>query len=443
MSLPRRTVRRRFGDGARLGAWTLLALVMITTLAGAESRIPPPDFETDYELPTPTTPHDPIDLREYITLGVLVVALSVGAWLALRRRSRLAIFVLMVICLVWFGFVRKGCVCSIGSIQNVALGVFGDYTIPLVVLGFFVLPLVAALLFGRVFCGSACPLGAIQDLVALRPVRVPAWLESSLRLLAYAYLAVGVLLASTGTAFVVCRYDPFVGLFRFDGRVEMLIAGGLLLLIGVFVARPYCRFLCPYGVLLSWASRLSWKRVTITPDECVQCRLCEDACPFGAIRKPNADALPRPRHEGKLVLGVLIVATPLLIIAGTLVGRHVAPALSRVDTRIQLADRVALEDAGEVEGRTDASTAFRASGRSVEQLRTEAADVEKRFRVGGAVVGAFLAMVVAGKLISLTLRRRRTDYEADRGACLACGRCFSYCPIERKRRADRSDGGAA
>jgi ferredoxin len=38
------------------------------------------------------------------------------------------------------------------------------------------------------------------------------------------------------------------------------------------------------------------------------------------------------------------------------------------------------------------------------------------------------------KLISLSVFRRRTDYEADRATCLACGRCFPYCPVEHERR---------
>ena len=38
------------------------------------------------------------------------------------------------------------------------------------------------------------------------------------------------------------------------------------------------------------------------------------------------------------------------------------------------------------------------------------------------------------KLISLSVRRRRTDYEPDRGDCFACARCFEYCPNELVRR---------
>ena len=52
---------------------------------------------------------------------------------------------------------------------------------------------------------------------------------------------------------------------------------------------------------------------------------------------------------------------------------------------------------------------------------------------GGALFGAFVGLVVGGKLLALSVKRRRTDYEADRASCLACGRCYSYCPKEHER----------
>jgi len=56
-----------------------------------------------------------------------------------------------------------------------------------------------------------------------------------------------------------------------------------------------------------------------------------------------------------------------------------------------------------------------------------------RFALGGALLGGFLGFVVGGKLIALSVRRRRTDYEADPAGCLACGRCYRYCPKEHER----------
>ncbi len=73
---------------------------------------------------------------------------------------------------------------------------------------------------GRSFCASVCPLGAVQELVAVRPVQVPTWIDHALGLLAYVYLGAAVLFAATGTAWIICRYDPFVGLFRLSSSAS-------------------------------------------------------------------------------------------------------------------------------------------------------------------------------------------------------------------------------
>ena len=111
----------------------------------------------------------------------------------------------------------------------------------LAAVAFFALPLVFTLLFGRTFCAAVCPLGAVQELVAVRPLKVPLWLDHALGLLAYVYLGAAVLFAATDTAFVICRYDPFVAMFRLSGDVNMLVLGGCFLAVGMLVGRPYCR----------------------------------------------------------------------------------------------------------------------------------------------------------------------------------------------------------
>jgi len=88
--------------------------------------------------------------------------------------------------------------------------------------------------------------------------------------------------------FVICRFDPFVGLFRFTGPFHMLLLGALFVGAGLFIGRPYCRYLCPYGALLSAFSRYAWRSVSITPDRELDCGLCRQACPYGAIEEMRA-----------------------------------------------------------------------------------------------------------------------------------------------------------
>ena len=68
------------------------------------------------------------------------------------------------------------------------------------------------------------------------------------------------------------------------------------------------------------------------------------------------------------------------------------------------------------------------------EILTEAAAIRRKFATGGWIFGAWVGLVIGVKLISLSVRRRRTDYEPDRGDCFACARCFEYCPNELVRR---------
>ena len=408
-------------------------LIFHFSLATAQQqRFPKPEFATGYEQPSTVTPEPRALALEYFDVAVLLVVLSLTSWLVLKKRSRQGVLWVSLFTLVYFGFYREGCICSIGSIQNMVLS-FTDpnYAISITALLFFILPLAFTLFVGRTFCAGACPLGAIQDVVIIKPISLPKWLNKTLGLIPYLYLSLAVLFAATGTDFIICRYDPFVGIFRMDAKFHMVVLGVSFLLMGMFVARPYCRFLCPYGVLLSWMSRFSRSHMTITPSKCIQCKLCASSCPFDAIDYPTNEKEVIKSGLGPKRFLTYAVVIPLWIALGVFAGERSHIFLSKANHDVYLAELLISHP--EVKNDTeniDVKTFF-SSGKTLETLVKESEVIRHKFYIGSMIAGGFMGLVIGMTLLNTVVFRKRQDYEPHRGNCFSCARCMNYCPVEK------------
>jgi ferredoxin len=247
----------------------------------------------------------------------------------------------------------------------------------------------------------------------------------------------------------------------------MMILGICFLVVGVFVGRPYCRYLCPYGAILGLCSRWARWHVRIPPANCIQCRLCEEACPYGAIRQPTREMLPEEKGRGRRRLLGAFLLFPMLVGLGFVLGLGLGYPLARLHPTVRLAEYVyQVEKSGQekteetdpaLKLRNDAVEAFRNTGRPPAALYEEAsqhwfplevgkflkclltfqfaraAGLLKTFHWLGGGLGAWAGLVIGIRLIALSLHRRRVDYEPDRANCVSCGRCFWYCPHEQVR----------
>jgi len=393
-------------------------------------RFPEPEFESGYIIPETHTLAPKSLWIEYADVLMLVLLLSIMTWFVIKKRSRRGIFWTSVVSILYFGFYKVGCVCPVGSVQNVTLALFSaDYLIPLSVIAFFVIPLIFTLFFGRTFCAGVCFMGAVQDIFNFKPVKVPERLDRALRIIPYIYLTFAVLFAATGSDFIICRFDPFIGFFRFSSGLGMLIFGLIIILTGIFVARPYCRYLCPYGVILSWMSKISYRHTTITPTECIECHLCDTSCPVDAINKP-VSVKPELNSKGPKRLLLIFVLLPVFIIlSGFLTSRLYKP-LSTVHPTVELAEEINYEIKMNKKTGSEESDAFHSSGVPVKQLFADAADIQSQFHKGSWFTGSFLGLMFGLGLIKRSRVHTQTDYVPDKGNCVSCGKCWKFCPID-------------
>jgi ferredoxin-type protein NapH len=138
--------------------------------------------------------------------------------------------------------------------------------------------LILSLVFGRIFCGHICPAGAIQELFSLVPLPKYGqnWKEVSRGIRAAVFVI--VLAAAFGWSVGIIDYFGLKEFFSLDVTSVFFYVFLGVLLLSMVVYRPFCRFICPYGLLLSLTAAVSAFKFRRT-DTCIKCGLCERACP--------------------------------------------------------------------------------------------------------------------------------------------------------------------
>jgi ferredoxin len=102
---------------------------------------------------------------------------------------------------------------------------------------------------------------------------------------------------------------------------------------------------------------------------------------------------------------------------------------------VELAERYVVNQVAPVEYgvMTPEALSLERAAQDPEAVLTAATDLRQRFWLACVIFGGWVGLVFGVKLVSLSRRTQRTDYEPDRGDCFACARCFRSCPQELVR----------
>tara|TARA_R110002167_G_scaffold365468_1_gene590321 strand:+ start:41013 stop:43022 length:2010 start_codon:yes stop_codon:yes gene_type:complete len=220
----------------------------------------------------------------------LILGLVMTAFLRKDARVR---WVALTATLLYLGFYKGGflSVAHItGAIHQGPSIFLGNLPMLMVI----VFTIVTTIIWGRVFCSSLCPFGAVQDVIArFTPkawrFKMPQLIHDNALYVKYAVLALIIGTAISGSSISLFQYfEPFGTLFFFSSSMLLWSILILILIASVLVERFYCRYVCPLGAALGIVALISPLRINRVP-QCTLCKVCEHACPTGAIRKEKID----------------------------------------------------------------------------------------------------------------------------------------------------------
>lgn len=165
---------------------------------------------------------------------------------------------------------------------------------------------ITVLIWGRgLFCGWLCPYGSLSELsfkiagaLGLRRFQfhLPMPWHNRLRWLKYGILAVlfAVSFYSIGIAEKMAEVEPFKSTFLVGGvwhRAWPFVAyWGVLFVLGLFIERPFCKYLCPLGAGLAVPSTFRFYGLK-RKAECTDCHACQKGC--GSLAIDDAGVIDR------------------------------------------------------------------------------------------------------------------------------------------------------
>jgi polyferredoxin len=207
--------------------------------------------------------------------------LAAGLWHAGVMTRNVVLASVITATLAGFVFLAPIMPMEIGGIVNVLTGVSS------LNMGVIVICAVVAitLVVGRTFCGTICPVGSVQELAYAVPVQKTVIKRVEIPEL----VRLAIFVSTVVAAFYLIDLMAFTGLydlFALTLSASLLVAAGLVL-ISVFLYRPVCRLLCPFGVLFSIFAEFSIFRLRRT-EACISCRKCEKACPTHTAGKTDS-----------------------------------------------------------------------------------------------------------------------------------------------------------
>jgi ferredoxin len=244
------------------------------------------DEFTVYEGEEPPIPEQVISYnRTYWAIAILVFTLLAGLFVKYEKTRNLRpVFLLLAI--VFLGFYRGG-PGVISSFQNTYLFFVGlDSNWQAIILFLGLIPL--TYFFGRVFCGWLCYLGALQEFLYISRIKIfqTEKAQKIMRIIRYVIFGVLILQLTFTKTILWDKIGPFKVAFNlFSPNLTGYILLGILLISSLFIYRPFCKVLCPVGLILGLVTKIPGAANIGINNSCSGCKTCSNSCKINAITR--------------------------------------------------------------------------------------------------------------------------------------------------------------
>jgi NAD-dependent dihydropyrimidine dehydrogenase PreA subunit len=164
---------------------------------------------------------------------------------------------------------------------------------PIIVITSFILFTLFSIWGAKLICSWGCHLGTLQESLFNIPVfkkkykfQVPFAISLVIRLaffIVFIMLLFGIGLDIKN--FVIYHQVNYFKLFRPANMAPFaLYSLPVLVVASFFVFRPFCQFLCPFGLWAWLLQNIAINKIRIERDKCIDCKKCEKACPTEAMK---------------------------------------------------------------------------------------------------------------------------------------------------------------
>ena len=193
------------------------------------------------------------------TIAVLVVLLS-GLIFAVFVRSKRWRPIQLILNVVVLGFWAKSFLSLQLFVNLFSNGITTLAIVPLVLIALTIL----LPFFGknRYYCIWICPFGSLQELLyrlTKKQINMTPKVFKYIKYIRQSILVILLIFMWIGVGFAIMDLEVFSFFLLQKASIGVLILSIIFLLLSFFIARPYCRFVCPTGQLLDWSEKIRLK----------------------------------------------------------------------------------------------------------------------------------------------------------------------------------------